>query len=147
MLDLLKQFWLWTGTTPEQYDSKGAHQSYGVDECNFPLFSELITYAKHIVDDGLISINEIDDLMTIMALDNESESVLEYAIENATDLQISSMCEIGINHQLYHARWQLAELICIKKPKNYTHYLSVLSNDKHPYVRNRAINCIERLTQ
>ena len=73
MHDLLKDFWKWANKSSEEYGKSGMNQNKGEFEDDFPLFENLITYAKTIVDNNEIEPNLIDDLLNIMALDNESE--------------------------------------------------------------------------
>ncbi len=112
-------------------------------EFDFPEFEALKGYAYDIVNSNVVLTNEISDLLTVMALDNEGENLLEYIEEHSSNEQLNMIVEVGVSHLQPAARWQIAELICRRKPENYLKYLSVLSEDSHSYVRQRAQNCIE----
>ncbi|MBO7196470.1 MAG: hypothetical protein J6V80_03965 [Clostridia bacterium] len=145
MNNLLKRFWEWISISYEEYAIDGISQSSDNCEDDFPLFSELLAYAESIVKNEHIDNEQIDDLLTIMALDNETEYVLDLIESDSSEKQIHHILICGIAHPLYEARWQLAELIYRRKPDNYLSLLQTLSNDAHPYVQKRAINCINRI--
>ena len=143
MVDLLKQFWKWSKKTPEEYAVNGMDQNKGEFEDDFPLFEDLLSYSKEIVNNNILDCFRIDELITIMALDNESESVLDYIEDNSSEEQLQMIIEQGVSHVHSNARWQISELLYRRRPKNYQDYLFKLSMDKHSYVRNRTQNCIE----
>ena len=145
MYYLLKQFWEWLPIPYEEYAINGISQSNEICEDSFPFFCELLSYAELIVKQGFVDDEHIYDLLTIMGIDNETESVLDFIENEASDYQIQHISSIGITHPLYNARWQLAELICRRKPTQYSFYLQMLSKDTHPYVKRRARNCIGKM--
>jgi hypothetical protein len=145
MYQLLEDFWKWLGKTPEEYANCGIDQRNGAEEDNFDGFVELLSFARRVIDKGLTDNSSINDMLTIMALDNESESILEYIEENCSDEQLSMIINMGFSHLQPEARWQLAELIYRMLPENYYSLLLKLTEDKHFYVRKRAKNCIELL--
>lgn len=77
MNSLLKHFWEWLPTSYEEYAVNGLSQLNGSFEDDFPLFSDLLAYAELIVKNEYIDNEHINDLLTIMALDNEAEHILE----------------------------------------------------------------------
>lgn len=145
MNDLLIHFWEWFEIAPEQYSIEGAPQIYGHEEDDFPYFEQLLMCAQKIVDDNDLTEGAISDLLTIMAIDNESESVSEYIQENSSPKQLEQIVKIGIEHMQFNARWQLSEIIINRKPKGYFFYLDRLCHDDHPYVSSRAKSCMERV--
>ena len=144
---MLKQFLEWLPVSYEEYANNGISQLQGNCEDSFPFFTELISYAELIIKEDLVDDEHINDLLTIMGIDNETEYVLDFIESNSSDYQIQNITRIGIAHSLYNARWQLAELICRRKPLQYDFYLQALSKDAHPYVQRRAINCIEQINK
>lgn len=145
MNSLLMQFWKWFPISYEEYAVNGAPQFRGITEDDFPLFSDLLSYAELIVKNEYIDNEHIDDLLTIMALDNEAEYVLELIESDSTEKQLQYIILYGIKHPLFEARWQLAELICRRKPDNYESLLQKLAEDSKPSVKKRATNCLERI--
>ncbi len=145
MSSLLEQFWEWLPISYEKYAVNGLSQLRGKFEDDFPFFSDLLAYAELIVKNEFIDSEHIDDLLTVMALDNEAECVLELIESDSSEKQLQYIISVGIKHPLYETRWQLAELICRKKPDGYVSLLQILSNDSHPYVKKRAVNCLERI--
>ncbi len=131
-----------TGKSPTEYAKKGMNQNHGEFEDEFPFFSECIEYAKQIVDHQNLNAENIDDLLTIMAIDNESESVLEYIEEKSSKEQLQIIIELGITHNLMGARWQVAELIYRTNVPNAIELLNVLKRDPCEYVSRRANNCL-----
>ena len=145
MKKLLMQFWKWLGKTPEEYASTGMEGCVYQDEDEFSEFSALINGAMKIVDREFVDDDNIDNLLTVMALDNESECVLDYIEENASLKQIKKIFARGVCHPQPNARWQVAELIYRKSPRFHKYLLQRLTNDPHPYVRKRADNCLAYL--
>ena len=138
----LDDFWLWLGKSEEKYGTEGVPQIYGREECDFPFFEDLLEYAKSIVDFGIMSDKEINDLFTIMAIDNESENTLDYIETHSSEEQLNKLISVGIEHIQYEGRWQLAELIYRRKVKNYENFLLFLSNDTNEVVSSRAKNLL-----
>jgi len=146
MNNVISQFWEWMentiGKLPQEYAEKGMNQNLGEFEDEFPFFEECITYAKEIVDCHTLDKSKIDDLITVMAFDNESENVLEYIEENSSKKQIQMIIEQGVVHLQSQARLQVAELIYRTKFQNATELLNKLKNDSNEYVSRRANNCL-----
>ena len=141
MNNLLSQFWDWMPISYEEYAVNGISQLNGSYEDSFPLFSELLSYAELIIHSNLMDDEHIDDLLTILAIDNETEYVLDLIKSDSSNCQINRIVLCGVNHPLYHTRWQIAELIYHRKPSQHDFYLQKLSMDSHPYVKRRAMNC------
>ena len=143
MNQLLEEFWKWANITPEEYAQDVYGQRDRFEEDNFDHFIALVAYAKQIVNQNFLSADDLDDLITIMAIDNESEMVLEYVKENSSNEQLEQIISMGMVHLQPQARWQIAELIFARKPIRYIEKLNSLTKDSHPYVRKRAKNCID----
>jgi hypothetical protein len=141
----LKDFWEWSKTPPESYAEYGFDKNSGVFEDDFPLFDELCEYAKKLVDNNSLELIAINDLLEILAIDNESENVIEYIEENSSEDQLNLIIANGIIHRFYHTRWQIAELIFRRQPDNAKEKISELLIDNHSYVRKRAKNLIDLL--
>ena len=142
MHNLLKIFWEWFPLSYDEYAEKGIHQSSGEREEYFQYFSQLLVYAKSIIENNKIDEESIDDLLTILALDNEMESILELIVEKSSNEQLQRIIYYGIKYPLYNTRWQLAEIVYKRKPAYCKEYLLALSHDSHHYVRKRARNCL-----
>ena len=139
----LKDFWEWSKTTPESYAEYGFDKNIGVFEDDFPFFDELCKYARKTVDDNITEEPLLYELLEILALDNESEGILEYIEENGSQEQVDKIISLGKIHKFYHTRWQIAELIFRRQPDNAIEQLFYFLNDKHPYVRKRAQNLVD----
>ena len=148
MNKLLESFWKWLNKSPQEYAIYGAGKFvYGRMEDDFPRFEELLEYAKSIVDKNILNEEAIDELFTIMALDNESEIILDYIDDFSSEEQLKRIIDIGINHMHYQGRWQLAELLYRRRLKDYMEYLLLLSKDGNPCVSKRASNCISYIAE
>lgn len=143
MNNKLKDFWEWFQKTPEQYAMCELQYIYNHMEYDYPEYQALIDFATQVVDNNTKNEDDIYDLLTIMALDNESENILDYIEDNSTDEQIQIIIKLGMSHLQPHARWQIAELLYRRKPKDYLCNLIILSIDNNSYVSQRALNCIE----
>ena len=142
---VLKEFWQWSKTTPESYAEYGFDKNSGVFEDDFPLFDELCKYARKTVDDNITEEPLLYELLEILALDNESEGILEYIEENGSQEQVDKIISLGKIHKFYHTRWQIAELIFRRQPEIAKEKISELLIDNHSYVRKRAKNLIDLL--
>ena len=138
----MDHFWSWLGKSKEEYAQNGVDQRI-IYEDDFPFFEELIDYSRDIVDFDVLSTEEIECLLTIMALDNEAEYVLEYIEMHSSEKQLDLLIEFGINCTYYQARWQIAELLYRRKPSKYLEKLTFLSHDSNFVVSSRAKNLLE----
>ena len=144
---MLEQFWQWLGKSPEKYAEDGLEYIFEHMEYDFPDSCILLEMAYDIVKKDITADDEIYNLLTVMAIEHEGELILDFIVDNSSDEQIQKIVAIGITHLQPNARWQLAELLYRKRPPKYTHYLKKLSEDAHPYVRQRANNCLELLEE
>lgn len=111
MCDILNGFWEWAGISPEYYANESTECLNGSPEYYYPQFDQLIEYAQNIIRHDSMSKENVDDLLTIMALDNEAEDVLDYLSSHASQEQIERIAFCGKNHIQPNARWQIAELV------------------------------------
>ena len=135
-------FWTWAKTTPVEYAQNGLNAK---SEFEFPLFEHLLDYAEKTCVKESVSKQEVDDVLTILALDNENEDLLSYMQKIPDAKRICLFIEAGIDHPQPSARWQIAELTYRVKPVKYIEYLQSLSADSDPYVRKRSNNCLRYL--
>ncbi len=142
---ILMDFWKWANITPEEYAIKGIPLTDEKAPFNYPLYDKLITYAERLLQNKKLTEEELSDFLTIMALDNETEDILDYATDNATEAQLQQILQYGMNFSQPEARWQLAELAYRRRPREYLDYLWTLYCDTNSYVRKRAKNCLEYL--
>lgn len=141
MLAILQSFWKWFNITPGQY----AREDMFVDELEFPQFAELISTCEKLIKIGIFTDGIIDDILTIMAIDNEAEDILNVVVDTISDKDLKKFIALGVNHIQPNTRWQIAELIYRRRPVNAMEYLVILSKDNNAYVRKRALNCINYL--
>ena len=141
---MLETFWKWFGITPQQYASNFDFVALtgGKEPFDYPQYPTLIQYAKDIINSFVISDEQMDDLLTILALDNEDEDILDYIVDHLPPKHFHLFIVMGLVHLQPHARWQLTEFIVRRKPKNAKEYLEKLCNDLDDYVRRRAFNAM-----
>lgn len=139
----LQDFWEWANISAEAY-AKGMICKSVFEELEYPNWLELIGYAKAIIDFTSATPDAIDTLMTIMAIDNEREEILDYLSYECDNSEfIQTVVAFGCYHLQPNARWQVAELAGRRKPAHYHEYLRTLSKDTNEYVRRRAESAIE----
>lgn len=146
MDELLKKFWIWFGVTAYDYSKKGSNAKFDKDEFFYPEFNQLISCVNDFIVKENLSNSEIESLLTILAIDNESEDVLDMMVDNLSDDMVEKIATIGVNHLQPNARWQIAVLLGRRKIHNYVYFLTILSNDVDEYVRKRAQNELSHLT-
>lgn len=143
---LLGEFFTWAHCTSDEYaEGKGPNLSKdGYDECNFPKLEELITAALEIMKKDRISWDDMEDILTALAIDNESEWILDHC-EDAPESFVGQLVEQGCRHRQQEARWQIAELLRRRNIPNRMKYLNMLLQDPEEYVRSRAGSSIQYL--
>ena len=134
---LIDCFWHWIQLSPNQYAELSRKRD--LEEFLFPQWNDLINETEKAIC-TLPSEEAIDQILTVMAFDNECEDVLDYIVSNGTDAFIAQLLKIGVHYCQPHARWQCAELIRKRCPENGRKYLYELAKDPDEYVRKRAIN-------
>ena len=141
-MNYINDFWVWAGMSPVEYSKNGFnHEQRFEDE--YPNFDKMINYAKNLIGDTDITAKKLDDILTIMAIDHESEEILDYVVQNYPSEKLVCLIELGIEHIQPNARWQIGELIYRRKPIDYMLYLERLQNDNDSYVRKRASNLVQ----
>ncbi len=138
--NIIDSFLRWIHLTPELYAKQSREKD--LEEYMFPYWDDLLNEAEKAISASSLDNKTIDQILTVMAFDNENEDLLDYIISNGTDVFISRLIEAGIHHCQPQARWQCAELIRQKKPHNYKEYLKELMQDSDNYVRQRANNAL-----
>jgi len=133
---ILNEFWKWAGITPQRY----AADKPQLEEYMFPEWSRLIALAVEFIDSRDCSDAALDFVLTVMALDNETEDILDHVADNADDSYTEALIRKGVHHPMYGARWQTAELISRRSPADSRVLLSMLLSDSDEYVVRRA-NC------
>ncbi len=141
----IEGFWKWAEITSDEYSKSGMSTAKGKQEFEFPDFDNMIIYAKNLLNKNPLSQDDVNDFLTVMALDNENEDVLDYAVRYATAEQIRQLANTCIMFKQPHAKWQMAELVFRTKIEGYCDYLHLLSADSDEYVRKRANHCIKQL--
>ena len=145
MNKIISDFWEWLNMTPDQYAQNGIDTLTNTEESDYPHFEDLINYAQTIIDQIECSDEELEDVLLIMALDNEDEDVLDYIQTHCSESRLERLIRLGISYYQPEARWQIALLICRRKISNAKELLELLSHDIHPYVRRRALNCLNSM--
>lgn len=136
LLQLVNQFWEWTGYPVNWRDKDIA--TLPIDPFSFPQLDDMRNICISFINQSL-SIAEINAFLMCMAVDSECECILDACKEKANVDFLIQLIPIGIVHPQSDARWQMAELLKMDIPKNKV-YLETLLNDPHPYVRKRAYN-------
>ncbi len=140
---ILNEFWKWIGLTPQLYAVVSRTQrAQELEEYMFPLWDVMISETIDLINESPADEISIDEILTVMAIDNETEKVLDYIAESGSEPFICRLIERGVVHLQPHARWQCAELIRMRNPLNKGKMLSILLSDHDEYVRRRAQNAV-----
>ena len=139
--NLLACFWEWIQMTPQLYAIESMRQ-LDLEEYMFPLWDEIYDKTIELVDSNTTDNGAMDSILTAMALDNETEDILNYIAESGGTPFISRIVNLGVSHMQPNARWQCAELIRRRKPPNGDIVLKQLLLDSVEYVVKRAKNAI-----
>ena len=149
MKRILQDFWRWIEKTPEEYSIKELNE---FDFCkqtekNFPSFEKLKSFAFELVKDNILSSDELYDLLTILALDNQKRDVFEFILKYSSEEQIKKTIQIGTTHLQTEARHQLLALIYLRGMDSMQEDLSFFTKDPSSRVKNRASHALEFLSK
>lgn len=138
--ELLLQFWKWKGITPKEY-AMGEFDDF--EEYMYPLWGELMYETEKLINMEKCDNQTMDQILTVLALDNEREDLLDYIEEYGSDFFIEKIALYGQHHMQPEARWQIAEILKRRKIKCAEEVLETLLNDPILYVAKRAYNAYE----
>lgn len=141
---LIAEFFIWAQFTSDEYAEGKISPKDGYKECDFPKLEELITTALEVIKKDKITKDDMDDFLTALAIDNESEWILDHC-DDAPESFVRQLVEQGYNHKQYEARWQIAELLRRRNIPGRMKYLNMLLQDPQEYVRRRARSAIKYL--
>ena len=138
---VLNAFWKWLDMPRDEYDRRSMGNE--LEEFCFTKYGELIdAVCAEISADNY---EAIDEILDVLAIDNEEENVLDHIEAHASDEMLNRLIASGIKHSLRNTRWQIAELLSRRKTSLNESALNCLMEDVDPYVRKRAKNSWERL--
>lgn len=137
---ILNSFWKWIHLTPQLYAI--ASRTKDLAEYMFPSWDKMISEAINLVKMSPTDESTIDSILTAMAIDNETEDILDFIVQNCSESFINKLIEVGVVHCQPHARWQCAELIRRRRPSNVDKLLPILLSDSDDYVAKRAKNAM-----
>ena len=89
---------------------------------------------------------DMDCLLTMMALDDETEDVLDCLTAQGDELLISVLTHAGLHSIFPQARWQCAELLGRRSIPDGMALLRQYANDRDAYVAKRARNAMKAIT-
>lgn len=135
---LLSEFWDWAQISFEEYcaDESCFYTKYRweVEEFHFPKWDELLHCTEQQILENCIN----EDVLTVLALDNEREEILDFIADSATDFQIEELAKKALSFPLWNARWQVAEILKRRDTSFSEKYLRLYQNDPVEGVRCRA---------
>ena len=146
----LSSFWEWAGRSSGEYvkDSEtgiGGTGAGNFSEYLYPLFDHMILCAKGTAHMKEISAEDVENFLTVLALDHEAENLLDWLKYHASVSFIQRIVECGVHHIQPNARWQIAELLRVRDVSCRYDYLHLLEIDEDSYVQKRAQNSLAYL--
>ena len=112
------------------------NRSFGEWECDYPAWSEVYASLVQALDDGTWT-DDVEDLVYLLARDNECEIVQTHLFERPEQLFAMAAAITSSNES--DARWQLAAALGRIGTARTWPLLSALSADTDEYVRRRAL--------
>lgn len=151
----LQEFWIWAQLTPEEYQKgiqpKNPDMYPGAEwEESYPQFQELEKAFIHDISQKENFENKefITILVQAIAIDNESERLADFAIENLDENAIEKVLDEALDSHLTNAQWQLVSRIPTSSAKNKIKYLQkFLKEGENDYVKERAQYIIENIKE
>ncbi len=141
---LLENFWIWCGLSAEEYAASAGPL---IPEFDYPNFEAMIQCVEKEILKENKEIKTIDLILTVLALDNEAENILDFMVENLSEEYLQVIVTYGWNHMQPHTRWQIAELLFRRQLPNYKEVLYLMLKDENEYVRKRVANLVRDMTQ
>lgn len=146
----IQKFWKWAGITPDEYAVYGMTNT-SKEEFEYGEWDYLINYAVNII--SLMKEQDIDEchienLLLILALDNECERILDILKESFAELLKDNKIKLllyAVGSDQYNTRWQIADLLGNVKEQSLVIYLRCFINDIQPYVQRRALLSLLRV--
>ena len=147
-MDLLDEFWRWLAISPEEYIQiiEKCSVSNNIEEFAFPQWNELLKQAENSIVNEHLDNSSMDNVLVVMALDNENEDILDYIVDNTSHMYINKFVRHGMRTPFSHARWQIAEILGRRKPLGWEEHLLTLCADKNQYVAKRARHILHNTT-
>jgi hypothetical protein len=138
--DFVDAFWDWA-EIPQSKRILDINR-FSVDPVEFPMLEQMQRACIACINNDL-PVQELDAFLMCLAIDNESERILDACKSQANELFLHQLISNGVNHPQSGARWQIAELLRRDIPDR-ERYLKMLLQDKDAYVRKRAGNVLEQ---
>ena len=133
---LINQFLEWAGYAEKKQEIDIAKMTE--DPMAFPYFLTLRNECISMINTSLDE-EELYAFLFCMAIDNESEIILDSCKTYASDAFLQQIISFGITFPQSETRWQIAELLQKDIPRK-KEYLERLLCDENAYVRKRASN-------
>lgn len=135
----LNLFWKWAEMDEYSYSKCEIVKEF--KEWQYPRWTILIELSLEVIgviSSGIKSKQLYNLLLTLIALDNESETILDECEVKLLDRSLDFLIQTVILHILPQARWQIAEIIGRKNNKLFTKYLLRFVEDSDKYVQRRV---------
>ena len=140
----IHNLWHWLKMTPRQYAEccgTGDQEPY-----IFPEWEKMLDEVCSLIKRGGLFPADMDCLLTMMALDDETEDVLDCLTAQGDELLISVLTHAGLRSIFPQARWQCAELLGRRSIPDGMALLRQYANDRDAYVTKRARNAMKAIT-
>lgn len=141
---IVNAFWEWTAL-PQKLWNITDISTLQKDPLYFPNFDELRSLCISRIN-TLLDNDETNCFLLCMGLDNEEERILDECKRTGNVEFLENLVLKGVSFSQWETRWQVAELLCQEVP-NQKEYLRILLKDSNSYVRKRAHNVMNRISQ
>ncbi|WP_432664461.1 HEAT repeat domain-containing protein [Wukongibacter baidiensis] len=143
----LDLYWKWSRIDEEKYSNNEWIIEF--EEWEYPNWNRLMELASKAIsniENGEASKNLVVDVLTVMALDNEVENLLDECELILSDKALECVAQCALEHCQWQARWQVAELLGRKNDIFWEKFLLKFINDPNKYVERRALISLSRLS-
>lgn len=140
----IHNLWHWLKMTPRQYAEccgMGDPEPY-----MFPEWEKMLDETFSLIERSRLSTADTECLLTMMALDDENEDILDCLTALGDELLISGLTHAGLRSIFPQARWQCAELLGRRSIPDGMVLLRQYANDRDAYVAKRARNAMRAIT-
>ncbi len=140
----LNKFWKWENSRSIKINQNLLSEGFKKVEWedDYPYCGVLLNAIEREIEEYSFTLARDSALMILeaMAIDSESELVLEKVCKNLNDEAKFHLATIGVKFSMWQARWQIAELLLMSDVESKKEILiGMILNDSNKYVQRRTL--------
>ena len=140
-------YWKWSRVSEDKYSKdEWIIESQEWEYSNWGQLMNLALKAIRNIENGDFAKDIAEVMLTVMALDNEDEKLLDECEIILSDKALEYVAQSALEHRQWQARWQVAELLGRKHERIWEKFLLKFINDSNKYVQRRALISLSKIS-